>query len=166
MRTVAVLFDAPIPASAAARALVAAGFSPRDITLIPALPDLPMPHPPPDLPPDDPARLVSGLLARGLPRADATFFAEGVRRGAILLTVAAPSLSAPVAVDVIASTLPPDPAELAQAWAANPHLRYPWPHAPAPVLIAPQDQPDPLTASEPADLLIQLTPITPSSPAD
>jgi len=127
MRNVTALFDAPIPARAAVRALVAAGFHPADIALAPGLPDVPAGHE--ALIPasaGDPGALTEALAGRGVPEPDARFYEEGVRRGAILLVVTVPTLSAPVAADIIASTLPPDPAELAAAWLAEPELRYVW----------------------------------------
>ena len=134
MRTITALFDAPVPARAAARALVTAGFSPTDITLVPPLPGA-QPFDFSQLPVagEDPRDLVNVLGDLGVPEAEALFYAEGVRRGAILLVVTAPTLSAPVAADVIAGALPPDPNALAAAWAADPGLRYTWADIPPPV---------------------------------
>jgi hypothetical protein len=154
MRTLITLFDAPVPARAAARALAAAGFSPADVLLLPPLPDAPASVPPADLPPGDPARLARGLIDRGVMPQDAALFAEGLRRGAILLVVAVPTLSAPIAAEAIAGALPPDPAALAAAWAADLDLRYRWAEVAPPVLMAPAagvapvaaDPPDPAAA--------------------
>ena len=156
MRYVTALFDAPIPARAAIAALRDAGFSPRDMTVLPPLPrddamgaesviapltdDLTL-HPddvapPPDelapppndlaLPADDPRRLADALAALGVAPFDAACYAEGVRRGAILLVVATPTLSAPLAAAAIDSVLPPDLDDLAEAWAVDPELHYRW----------------------------------------
>lgn len=137
MRTLITLFDAPVPARAAARALVAAGFSPADMMLLPPLPDAPTADPPVDLPPGDPVRLARGLVDRGVMPQDAALFAEGLRRGAILLVVGVPTLSVPIAGEVIASVLPPDPAALAGAWAADLDLRYRWAELDPPILLDP-----------------------------
>lgn len=155
MRYIATLFDAPVPAAAAAAALVDAGFHPQDIATIPPLPDSaaggtfanvdgdgPVARVDPSFPserveppnPPDPSQLRWLLRDLGFDPTDAARDAEGVRRGAILLLVRAPTLSAPVAAEIITSLAPPDPDAMIATWEADPDLMYGWADVPAPVV--------------------------------
>lgn len=124
MRTAYALYDAPAPALAALRALARAGFAPADVAVLAArVPDeahalaadriLPRDRgiepwsdtPDPSLP-DEPA-LARALEGRGLARDEAATCAEGVaRRGAHLVVVCCPTLSAPAAEAALGAALP------------------------------------------------------------
>ncbi len=132
MRYVTALFDAPIPARAAAAALASAGFHPDDIALVPHLAGAPATGWFVDADPADARGVRQALEDLGFDTADAARAAEGARRGAIILMVRTPTLSAPVAAEVIAALAPPDPDDLAAAWEADPGLTYAWAAVPAP----------------------------------
>lgn len=163
MRVIAALFDAPVPARAAVRALLAAGLGAADITTIPSLPGAILAEPglgggaaidagtdeaagglggaePPEHratgAPDDPTGLTERLVALGAPYEDATRMGEGVRRGAIVLVAAVPTLEAPAAARAIAAALPCDLDAAAAAWSADPELRYRWRDIAPPELAA------------------------------
>jgi hypothetical protein len=129
MRHVLALFDAPIPAVSAVRALGAAGFAPADLWLaaeaaLPGSSDLART----DLPAETTA-LATELESRGLDRDDAALCAEGVtRRGAILVLVRCPSAAAPVAERILAAAAPPDLAMHRMRWQSQPGARHMWAH--------------------------------------
>lgn len=145
MRLVSALFDAPVPAAAALAALAAAGFDPAEVTTIPALARECQAGGDRAGPPGDPLaealqaawvdedwpRLAKLLQERGLARGWARLAAEGLRRGAILVLLAVPTLSAPLAAQAMAGAAPPDPLDLAERWLADAELRYPWRDVPA-----------------------------------
>jgi len=148
MRLVVALFDAPIPARRARAALYAAGFEPADLAVVPEMPDVSSSslvgtrsgEPGDwfaDLPANDEAALARDLIDMGLPAEDARAYAEGVRRGGILLLVRAPTLSVPIAARAIESAGSPDLDEHRQRWAANPATRYGWADIAPPVVDAP-----------------------------
>ncbi len=146
MRHVMAIFDAPIPARAAASALAGAGFDPGDIALLPPLAGAPAAGHFLDADPADPPAVRRALAVLGFDAVDAARGAEGARRGAIVLVVRAPTLSAPVAADVIAALGPPDPDDLAAAWEADPGLTYAWAAASPPLAADPGRDADALDA--------------------
>ncbi len=133
MRHVLALFDAPVPAARAVRALAEKGFAADDVQLCARgeVPDIgartsrDLPH--------EPRALQAALQDRGLGEDDAALCAEGVaRRGAILVLVRCPTLSAPVAERLLAAALPPELAEHAARWKAQPSAAYMWAQVAAP----------------------------------
>jgi hypothetical protein len=125
MRYVTALFDAPIPARHALGALREAGFEARDIACIPALPDRP----------EDGAQLdmtAEAFAGLGLPTAFTHVALEGLERGAILICLRTPELSAEHAARLLDEAGAQAPETLARAWAAEPELRYGWRELPAP----------------------------------
>jgi hypothetical protein len=129
MRHVLALFDAPVPAASALRALSVAGFAPTDLWLAA---EAPLPNTQhlsrTDLP-TDALGLQSELESRGLDRDDAALCAEGVtRRGAILVLVRCPSAAAPVAERILAAAAPPDLAMHRLRWQSQPGARHMWAH--------------------------------------
>lgn len=149
MRYVTALFDAPIPARAAAAALASAGFHPDDIALVPHLAGAPAAGWFVDADPADARGVRQALEDLGFDAADAGRAAEGARRGAIILMVRTPTLSAPIAAEVIAALAPPDPEALAATWEADPSLKFDWAAVPppggnivpVPVLVVDDDEP-------------------------
>lgn len=136
MRHVIALFDAPIPARAALRALAGAGFAPGDLACA-ASPDVPgaSAYAAVRLPAGEDA-LGRRLLSFGLEAADADTCAEGVsRRGAILVVATGPTLSADVARRVLDSAAPPSLQEHRARWDGREGdglTRYGWADLPAP----------------------------------
>lgn len=128
MRTVIALFDAPVPVRQVVAALRRLGVPDGDVYLLPSLPgestarfgvlveELT----------DDSASLVPALTDLGLDRPTAHAYAEGVRRGAILLAVRAPILSAPLIQREMESALPLDLALHQAIWAVQPIFGYGW----------------------------------------
>lgn len=125
MRNAFALYDAPMPALAALRALSRAGFAPGDVALVAArvpeearalAADRLLPR---DLGPEpwdggsgdgeapDEAAVARALEGRGLSPEDAATCAQGVaRRGAHLVVVCCPTLSAPAAEAALEAALP------------------------------------------------------------
>ena len=138
MRYVTALFDAPIPATAALAALTASGFTPEDIAVVPSLPGLQWSPTGPFLVADaEPQALMRDLGEMGVAPGDVELYAEGVRRGGILVVVRAPTLSTPAAEEAILSTSPPELAAHVQRWEASPGLRYSWEDTPPPIADPP-----------------------------
>jgi len=124
MRTAYALYDAPMPALAALRALARAGFAPQDVALASALPpegagalaaDRLLPRdlgPEPwghaaDEPRDDEATLARALEGRGLAPAEAAACAALVAHGgAHLVVCCCPTLAAPAAREALEAALP------------------------------------------------------------
>ena len=134
MRYVSAIYDAPMPAGLALKALRAAGFEDRDLAVLPDLPALPP---------------VAGFLARsteatgdparalaelGLPQQRHALLREALWRGAIVILVRCPDLSAPAAVRALDAAGPLPDARLARDWRREPGMRYRWSELPAPVL--------------------------------
>jgi hypothetical protein len=134
MRHVLALFDAPVPAARALAALWDAGFAAADVSCVPAPPGVHWGRETgfARLPADDPPALERALSDLGIGHADAHAYAEGVRRGGILVTVRTPTLSAPVAVAALDSSAPPDLATHQARWAVDPDLSYRWQSTPPP----------------------------------
>ncbi len=135
MRHIIALFDAPIPATRALEALAEAGFTPADVSVRPSLPGVAWHAAQVSaiaLPDDDEAALIAALEGLGVPTADARLYAEGVRRGAILLVVRSPDTSATAAEAAMRSATPPDLAAHQARWAADPGLCYDWAATPPP----------------------------------
>ena len=132
MRYIAALYDAPFPARCAMRALAAAGVAPGDTSVTPGLPGS-GPRPAAGfgrLPQDDSERLARSLTELGIARQDARAYAEGVRRGGILVLVRSPDLLPSAAAAALESAAPPDLDTHRSRWAADPNLRYEWALAP------------------------------------
>jgi hypothetical protein len=135
MRTVIALFDAPAPARAAAAAVVGLGIGAADFRLFPPLPG--GPAGPPDflagLGGDDPRAWAQALTELGLDGASARAYAEALARGAILLAVRVPTLTAPLVQRAIDGAAPLELAEHQAMWASDPGFCYAW-SAPEPPL--------------------------------
>ena len=122
MRYVIAAYDAPHPALVAVAALQDAGVADGDVALRPSPPG----RAPGDLgAPTDPSRLPEWLASLSCAGA-ADLHAEAARRGAILLVVRCPTLSAPIVAGILAATAPLDPVQAARRWAAEPGTRYEW----------------------------------------
>lgn len=132
MRYVAALFDAPIPARTALVELVSRGFAPEDVIAIPAPPGATWSGRPSWRPPGDERSLAPGLAALGIPPATAEAYAEGIRRGAILVIARCPTLSAPMAASILAASPVVDLSAALRRWQMEPGLRYDWAALPPP----------------------------------
>jgi len=122
LRHVIAAYDAPHPALAAVAALQDAGVAGGDVAVIPSPPgretgDFGAPT--------DPSGLPEWLASLGVAGA-AAFHAQAAERGAILLVVRCPTLSAPVVAGILAACAPLDPVQAARRWAAEPGTRYEW----------------------------------------
>lgn len=129
MRYVTALYDAPIPAAAALQALRDAGFAAADIATAPQPPTSSWPpsdEQVADLPTDDEPRLARALCDLGIDEEQAALYAEGVGRGALLIAVRTPTLSAGPAADALVSAGPPSLDEHQSRWAEDHSLRYRW----------------------------------------
>ena len=158
MRFVLTLFDAPVPAQQAWTALRAVGFGREDLAVVSVPTWIPAPRPNPAdpaaedgaVPPsgavpqglpgfdrvsaDGAAGLADNLAACGLDAATAALYGEAVRRGAILLALRAPTLSAPIAAKILAAAGPADLAVEVMRWHVDAHWRYGWADAAPPIL--------------------------------
>ena len=98
MRYISALYDAPMPAGLALRNLRAAGFEDRDLALLPNLPGRPPVHGFLAAEVREQGDPVHALAKLGLPEPTLELVREGLRRGAILVLVRCPDLSAPAAL--------------------------------------------------------------------
>ncbi len=136
MRHVLALFDAPVPARAALRALAAAGFAPDDLACVAAssVPEtsalasarLPI----------EASALERRLRSYGLSSTAASTCAEGVvLRGAILVVATCPTLSAGGAQRALDGAAPPSLSEHRSRWEGrngDALTRYGWADLPSP----------------------------------
>ena len=157
MRYVTALFDAPVPARTARRALEAAGFAPRDVALVP--------EPAGEerardwAPGGDPPGLLAALRDLGVAEELAGAYAEGVARGCILVVVRCPDLSAPAAAAALALGPALDPGAAARRWRAEPTCGYVWSRVPPPELAEAE-----AAAAAPGSPDTQGTPDNPAGP--
>ena len=93
-------------------------------------------------------QLERDLVALGLPGAEAAGYAEGVHRGAILVVVRAPTLSAPVAAALLNGAGSADLAAEAARWQVDRTWRYYW--AQSPPLTLDDTAPSPLDDTAPS----------------
>jgi len=137
MRNVIALFDAPGPALAALRGLRRAGFAAADMACVSArrldeaegIAARRMPI--------ERRALTRSLERLGLDTGDARTCAEGVEdRGAILVAVACPTLSAEAAAAIVRGAAPPDLDEHRRRWRDAPAglAEYLWDGAAAPAI--------------------------------
>jgi hypothetical protein len=119
VRHVLALFDAPVPAAAGCRALVAAGFPAGDVDLV-ALDAARLPgdaggvagHP------LEPGGVRGYLSERGVPPADALVIAEGLKLGYCLVALRCPTADAPTALACLNAVGAPSLEEHAARWRA------------------------------------------------
>jgi hypothetical protein len=134
MRYVTALFDAPVPTESAVRALHECGFSSADLLLVPSVPGIEWSPGPSFAQPwfERELSLQEVLGEMGVSDTDADLYAEGVIRGAILLAVRSPTLSAPYAEAAIESAAPASLSEHRARWLSDPVWRYGWSVVPPP----------------------------------
>jgi hypothetical protein len=165
MRVVVALLDAPVPARVAVAEMMALGLEPSDMRLTPSVPgvdEIPELGPEVGVGVDRDARPAQcraeaaptaigraaaadvrrWLAARGVSESDAEGYAEGVRRGGILLAVETPDTTAPLAAEALVRIGVADLDRHRARWAADPALRYAWRSSAAPPLPPPVAPPD------------------------
>jgi len=145
MRCVTGLYDAPATAAAAIADLRAAGFAASDLLVEPArasrllmaspapadqvaapTAQVAAPSPPRQHPSDAPGGAAERLAAFGLPPQAAEAYAAAVGRGAIVIVVRAPTLSAPVAAAALDVPGVLDLERHAARVQADPNIEYRW----------------------------------------
>ncbi|MFN2114577.1 MAG: hypothetical protein ACK2T6_02610 [Anaerolineae bacterium] len=152
MRCVTGLYDAPATAAAAIADLRAAGFAASDLLVEPArasrllmaspapadqvaaptaqvaapADQVAAPSPPRQHPSDAPGGAAERLAAFGLPPQAAEAYAAAVGRGAIVIVVRAPTLSAPVAAAALDVPGVLDLERHAARVQADPNIEYRW----------------------------------------
>jgi len=137
MRRVVALFDAPEPARRGLAALAAAGVAADDVWLTPPLPAMVGWTPAALAPPLDLVALRQSLAAREMPPPLIEFYVDGVRRGAILVLVEAPTAAAATVADCLTTAGAPDPATLVARWQTQPGTTYDWAAVAPPVVDLP-----------------------------
>ncbi len=147
MRYIIAMFDAPFPAREAVRAVFEAGFRADDLFLMPELPEVEWTATHSFAGPwlEENADLGHLLGRLGVHPADVGTYVEGVRRGAIVVVVRAPTLSAQCAADALQSVAHPDLATHEARWAEDPDLVYGWSAVEPPIVgtpDSPTQQPD------------------------
>lgn len=139
MRHVVGLYDAPVPAGAGLADLRAAGFDTGDIWVAPEVAAARLgPCAPYQVLSHGTHALARTLIERGVPPIAAADYAEAVERGAILVVVRTPALSAPIAAEALQG---PGATDLEQHHArlrSDPNLSYGWAAAEPPVLPSPE----------------------------
>jgi hypothetical protein len=142
MRYVSAMYDAPVPARAAINVLIEEGFPPLDLSVLPFVPGIELPST--FLPSLAFAEATdrynlrpveAKLAALGIAREAAGFYAEGLRRGAILVIARTPTLSAAVAAAILETTCPLSVEKASREWAEQPELRYRWSQVEAMALL-------------------------------
>jgi hypothetical protein len=137
MRRILALFDAPVPALAALRALAKADVDPADVGCVPALAAAEGLAQAPLATATDLSALRQALAARDMPAGLLEVAVEMVRRGGILLLVETPNRSAELVAQLLDAAGALDPDTLVAAWQTQPGLTYDWAAVPAPLLDAP-----------------------------
>lgn len=138
MRRVSALFDAPVPAQRAVEALLQSGVDLADVWTVPCLPLAQGRLTRTLAPPTDLAALRRALEAREMPEERRELLVDGVRRGAILVMVEVPTLSAELAAGLLDAAGAADPAELQSLWAAYRATTYDWQKLDAPDVEPPR----------------------------
>ena len=142
MRYVSAMYDAPVPARAAISALIEEGFPPLDLCVLPFVPGIELPST--FLPSLEFSKATdrydlqpvqAKLAALGIAMEAAGIYAEGLRRGAIVVIARTPTLSAPIAAAILETTCPLSVEKASRDWAAQPGLRYRWSQVEAMALV-------------------------------
>ena len=142
MRYVSAMYDAPVPARAAINALIEEGFPPLDLCVLPFVPGIELPST--FLPSLAFAEATdrhglrpveAKLAALGIAHDAAGIYAEGLRRGAIVVIARTPTLSAPIAAAILETTCPLSTEKAGREWATKPELRYRWSQVEAMALV-------------------------------
>jgi hypothetical protein len=128
MRYVTALFDAPIPAQVALESLRSRGFTSADLFVVPELPASGLRVADSYARPwrEQGLELGQMLAEMGIPDDEGAVLEEAIARGAILIAVRSPSLSAPHAEAALEHAMPADLAEHEARWQSDPDWRYGW----------------------------------------